>query len=87
MFYIIIHHYRRSSNTKTKNIKTRISFDQWDFSSEVIFFELYDDDYMAENTFEQPDRLTIKEGILSDVRNSFGYNFNTHSVTIMEFRK
>jgi len=70
-----------------KNIKTWISFEKWDFSSKVKLFELYDDDYMAENTFEQPDRLTIKEGILSDISNPFGYNFKPHSVTIMEFRK
>ncbi len=70
-----------------KNIKTRISFDKWDFSSEVKIFELYDDDYMTENTFEHPDRLTIKENILNDITSPFGYNFKPHSVTIMEFRK
>lgn len=70
-----------------KSVKTKVSFDKWDFSSEVRVLELYDDDYMAENTFEQPDRMTIKEGILSDISNSFGYNFRPHSVTIMEFRK
>jgi alpha-L-arabinofuranosidase len=70
-----------------KNIKTRISFEKWNFSSEVKMFELYDDDYMAENTFEQPDRMTIKEDILNDTGNAFIYNFKPHSVTIMEFRK
>jgi len=72
---------------RNKNIKTRISLDKWNFSSQVKVFELYDDDDMAENTFEQPDRITIKEDTLSDVGNPFDYNFRPHSVTIMEFRK
>jgi len=70
-----------------KNIKTRISLDKWGFSPEVKFLELYDDDYMTENTFEHPDRLTIKEDKLSGISNPFSYNFKPHSVTIMEFRK
>ena len=70
-----------------KNIRTRISFDRWNFSSKVKMFELYDDDYMAENTFEHPDRMAIRENILSDAGNPFDYNFKPHSVTIMEFRK
>jgi len=70
-----------------KNIKTRISFDRWDFSSLVKSFELYDRDYMAENTFENPDRMTIKEDVLKDVAGAFDYNFKPHSVTIMEFQR
>ena len=70
-----------------KNVKTRISFDQWGFSSGVKVFELSDDDYMTENTFEHPDRLTIKEDKLNNIGNTFIYNFKPHSVTIMEFRK
>ncbi len=70
-----------------KNVKTTISLDQWDFVSQVKLFELYDDDYMAENTFEHPNRLTIKEDVLNEPGNPFTYNFKPHSVTIMEFRK
>jgi len=77
-----------------KNVKTTLSLDKWDLSSagrrpaeEVKLFELYDDDYMAENTFEQPNTLTVKEGILKGISNPFDYTFKPHSVTIMEFRK
>ena len=77
-----------------KNVKTTLSLDKWEFSSagrrpveEVKFFELYNDDYMAENTFEQPNTLTVKEGILKGIDNPFDYTFKPHSVTIMEFRK
>ncbi len=70
-----------------KSIKTGISFEKWDFSSDVKTFELYDDDYMAENTFENPNRLTIKEASLKDTSGPFSYTFKPHSVTIMEFQK
>ncbi len=70
-----------------ENIKTRISFDQWEFSPQVKIFELYNDDYMAVNTFEQPDRIIVKEGTLSNISSPFSYDFKPHSVTIMEFQK
>lgn len=70
-----------------KSIKTKVSFDRWDFSSDVKIFELYDKDYMAENTFENPNKLTIKEDALKGIGNKFTYNFKPHSVTVMEFRK
>lgn len=70
-----------------KNIETAISFDKWDFSGKIKIFELYADDYMAENTFENPNRLTIKDSMLDGLKNSFSYNFKPHSVTIMEFKK
>jgi len=68
-----------------KAIKTKISFDKWDFSPTVKIYEIYDDDYMAENTFENPNRLTIKEDVIKAADNPFIYNFKPHSVTIMEF--
>jgi len=68
-----------------KAIKTKISFDKWDFSPTVKIYEIYDDDYMAENTFENPNRLTIKEDVIKAADNPFIYNFKAHSVTIMEF--
>jgi alpha-N-arabinofuranosidase len=70
-----------------KNIKTGISFDRWNFSPQAKIYELYDDDYLAENTFDKPDRLTIKENTLNVANNSFEYDFKPHSVTIMEFRE
>jgi len=70
-----------------KNVKTTVSLDRWNFSPEVKFAELYDDDYMTENTFENPDRLAIKEDVLNGITNPFSYNFKPHSVTIMEFRR
>ncbi len=70
-----------------KNIRTQVIFDRRNFSKEVKIFELYDVDYMAENTFDRRDRLTIKEDLLKDISNSLSYDFKAHSVTIMEFRK
>ena len=69
------------------NIEAKVSFDGWDFSPVVKIVELYDDDYMAENTFENPDRLTIKADTLKGIGSSFTYDFKPHSVTIMQFRK
>ena len=70
-----------------KNIKTNVSFDCWNFSPQAKIYELYDDDYLAENTFDKPDRLAIKETTLNGISNPFEYNFKPHSVTIMEFRE
>ena len=70
-----------------KAIKTKISFDKWDFSPTVKIYEIYDDDYMAENTFEKPNRLTIKEDVIKGADNPFTYTFKAHSVTVMEFGK
>lgn len=70
-----------------KNIKTPVSLNQWNFSSKVKIAEFYDDDYMTENTFENPNRLTIKENTLNGISNPFTYTFKPHSVTIFEFQK
>jgi alpha-N-arabinofuranosidase len=70
-----------------KNISTQVIFDRWNFSKEVKIFELYDNDYMAENTFKHPNRISITEDWLEDVDNSTMFNFKAHSVTIMEFKK
>jgi len=70
-----------------KSVDTLIVFDRWEFSPSVKTFELYDEDFTAENTFENPDRLTVRAGALENVKNPFKYNFKPHSVTIMEFRR
>jgi alpha-N-arabinofuranosidase len=70
-----------------KTVETKISFDKWDFAPDVKSSELYDDDYMTENTFENPNRLTITEDVLKNVNNNFSYNFKPHSVTVMEFQR
>jgi alpha-N-arabinofuranosidase len=70
-----------------KNIKTKISLDKWNFTPQVKISELYNDDYMAENTFDDPQKITIKDDILNGAGNPFDYNFKPHSVTIMEFRQ
>jgi len=70
-----------------KNIDAKISLDKLNFEPQVKIFELYDDDYMAENTFDNPEKITIKENILNGAGNPFDYGFTPHSVTIMEFRK
>lgn len=70
-----------------KNVKTQIAFDKWDFSSQVKIFELYDGDFLAENTFENPNAVAIKENTLNNISNSFSYNFKPHSVTVMQFSK
>jgi len=70
-----------------KNIKTQLLLDKWDFSPEAKIFELYDEDHMAENTFENPARITIKQSLLTNISNPFTCNFKPHSVTVMEFQK
>jgi len=70
-----------------KKIKTRISFEQWDFLPAAKIFGLYADDYMAENTFENPNKISIKEDVLNGAGNPVVYTFKPHSVTIMEFSK
>jgi alpha-L-arabinofuranosidase len=70
-----------------ESIKTQLLLDKLDFSPEAKLFELYDEDYMAENTFQCPDKITIKESLLTNISNPFTYNFKPHSVTVMEFRK
>ena len=69
-----------------KRVKTEISFDKYGFSSTVKLCEQHDEDYMTENTFENPNRLQITEAELKNVTNNFTYTFKPHSVTIMEFR-
>jgi alpha-N-arabinofuranosidase len=70
-----------------QSIKTKIVLDKWNFLSEVKFAEFYDDDYMAENTFENPNRLAIKEAELTGLANPFTYVFKPHSVTIFELKR
>jgi alpha-N-arabinofuranosidase len=70
-----------------KNVKTKVSFDKWNFEPQVKTFELYNDDYMAENTFDNPEKITIKENILNGTGNPFDYSFKPHSITIMELRQ
>ena len=71
---------------RDKAAETVISFDAWKFSPAVTTYEIYDDDDMAENTFENPNRLTISEGRLSGVTAPLNYRFKPHSVTVLEFR-
>ncbi len=71
----------------TSNIKAKISFDNWVFSPTAKTVELYTDNYMDENTFENPNKISIKEDVLTGVSNPFDYTFKPHSVTIMEFLK
>ena len=41
--------------------------------------------YMTENTFDQPDNITVKEEDIDDAKSNFIYTFAPHSVTILEF--
>jgi alpha-N-arabinofuranosidase len=70
-----------------KEIRTKLSFDRWDFAPDVKIVELYHPNYMAENTLEKPDNITIKENQLAGTSNPFEYTFKPHSVTILEFQK
>lgn len=70
-----------------KTVKTKILFDKWDFSPTVKTYEIYHEDYMAENTFENPNNLSIKQDKLTVATNNFTYTFKPHSVTVMEFVK
>jgi len=70
-----------------RSIKTKISFDNWDFLSQAKIYELYADDYLAENTFDNPNKLAVKEDVLENGGNGFDYVFKPHSVTILEFKQ
>jgi alpha-N-arabinofuranosidase len=70
-----------------RDIKAKISFDKWDFLTQAKVYGLYADDYLAENTFDNPNKLAVKEGTLNNISNGFDYVFKPHSVTIMEFGK
>jgi alpha-L-arabinofuranosidase len=70
-----------------KDIKTKVTFDNWNFLPQVKVYELYADDYLDENTFDNPGKLAVKEGTLNNISNGFDYVFKPHSVTIMEFGK
>jgi alpha-N-arabinofuranosidase len=51
-------------------------------AGKVIWLEA--DHYMTENTFEQPERIRIKERALAEAGRSFVYQYPAHSVTILE---
>jgi len=70
-----------------KNVNAKVSLDKWNLEPQVKIFELYHDDYMAENTFDNTEKITIKNSILDGVSNGFDYSFKPHSVTIMELRQ
>jgi alpha-N-arabinofuranosidase len=69
------------------DIAAKVSVDKWPFVPDVKLVELYDDDYMTENTFENPDRLKINESTVNIAQNPFNYTFKKHSVTILQFQK
>jgi alpha-L-arabinofuranosidase len=71
----------------SRAIGARVSFDRWKFSSQATLYELHDEDFMAENTFEDPDRLKVRETSLEEVKNHFYHEFRPHSVTVMELHE
>jgi alpha-N-arabinofuranosidase len=71
---------------RDKAVQAGISFDAWKFSPAVKTYEIYDDDPMAENTFENPNRLTVGEGRVDVGLAPLKYMFKPHSVTVLEFR-
>ena len=70
-----------------RRIKAKISFDNWDFLPQAKIYELYADDYLAENTFDNPNKLAVREDALNNAGNGFDYVFKPHSVTILEFKR
>jgi len=68
-------------------METELKIEEFKFSSPIKIYELFHKDYMAENSFQEPDKLTINEEILVNVKNPFTYSFMPHSITIMEIKK
>jgi len=71
---------------RDKAVETSIAFDAWKFSPTVGWYEIYDENDQAENTFENPNRLSVNEGKLDGVAAPLKYKFKPHSVTVLEFR-
>jgi len=68
-------------------ITARIQVDGWtpNPAGKAVWLEAAH--YMTENTFEQPDRITIRERPLDGAAPSMSYRFPPHSVTILELQR
>jgi alpha-N-arabinofuranosidase len=68
-----------------ETIHTDISLGGWQSGSQANVLWLDGEHYMTENTFEDPDRIIIKEKEVGMQGTTIRYPFPPHSVTIMEF--
>jgi alpha-N-arabinofuranosidase len=71
----------------SQNIIAEISLEGWEPKPRANIAWLDGDHYMAENTFEKPANVTIKERQLEGATNHMSYEFPSHSVTILELYK
>jgi len=71
----------------SENIIAEIALEEWDLKPRGNVVWLDGNHYMAENTFEKPANVTIKERQLEGVKNHMSYEFPSHSVTILELYK
>jgi alpha-L-arabinofuranosidase len=72
----------------SETITAEVSIERWESKSEGKVFWLDADHYMAENTFEKPRNVAIKERVLEGAKARMNYDFPAHSVTILElYRK
>ncbi|HEX9971409.1 MAG TPA: alpha-L-arabinofuranosidase C-terminal domain-containing protein [bacterium] len=68
-----------------ETIKTEISIKGWESKSNGKIIWLDGEHYMTENTFENPDNVTIKEKEVKNISSPMTYIFPPHSVTILKF--
>jgi alpha-N-arabinofuranosidase len=71
-----------------KNIDAEMFIEGWKLKSNGRIISLTGDDYMIENTFEEPNNIKIKEKATKGIKNHLKLLFPKHSVTILElYRK
>ncbi|UCD37254.1 MAG: hypothetical protein JSW54_10520 [Fidelibacterota bacterium] len=66
------------------NIETAISIEGWESGTQAKVIWLDGDHYMTENSFEDPNRITIQEKEVGIQGATLEYRFPPHSVTIIE---
>ena len=71
----------------SETITTEISIKDWEPKSKGKIIWLDGEHYMTENTFENPDNVTIKEKEINDVSISMAFIFPPHSMRILELYK
>jgi len=71
----------------SQTIETEISLAGWEPESNGKIICLDGEHYMTENTFEEPENITIKEKTLEGMNSLMIHSFPPHSVTILELYK
>ncbi len=68
-------------------IETEISLEGWESRSRGKVIWLDGEDYMTENTFENPHNITVGEREIEWSGDNAAFHFPKHSVTILEFSR